>query len=615
MSKKQKKLLIRIIVSAVLFLIIFPVEHFLEINKYLLLCMYLVPYFITGFDVLKKSVKGIGHGQLFDENFLMGLATAAAFVIGEYHEAVFVMLFFQTGELFQNFAVEKSRKSIASLMDICPETAVVLRNGEEEEVFPEEVEIGERVLVRAGEKIPLDGVVISGNSDIDTASLTGESNPLAVKTGDNVLSGCINLSGTLEISVIREYSESTVAKILELVENSSMHKAKREQFITKFARYYTPAVVVCAASLALIGSLITGNVSDRIYRALIFLVVSCPCALVISVPLSFFGGIGAASSKGILIKGANYLEALSSAETVLFDKTGTLTKGEFSVREINPASFFSGEELIYFAAGAEYYSLHPLAQAIRKKAAKTVMPTETLELAGFGVKATVDGRTVLAGNAALMEKENIDFTASSQGATTVYIAVDGIFAGSIVLSDTVKDTSADAVRQLKENGVKNIVMLTGDSERAACEIAEALGITKVYHSLLPENKVEIARKLCEEKDKNSTLVFVGDGINDAPVLSCADVGIAMGGMGSDAAVEAADAVIMDDNLQKIAAVIRISKRTVKIVRQNVVFALTVKFAVLILAAFGLTNMWIGVFADVGVAVIAILNAMRTLKIN
>ena len=615
MSKKQKKLLIRIIISAVLFAIIFPAEHFFEINKYLLLCMYLVPYFTIGFDVLKKSIKGIGHGQLFDENFLMGIATVAAFVIGEYHEAVFVMLFFQTGELFQNFAVEKSRKSISSLMDICPETAIVLRDGEEEEVFPEEVEVGQTLIVRAGEKIPLDGVVTDGTSDIDTASLTGESNPVAVKTGDSVLGGCINLSGTLEIRATKEYSESTVAKILELVENSSMHKAKREQFITKFAKYYTPAVVICAVLLAVVPSLLTGNVTDWVYRALIFLVVSCPCALVISVPLSFFGGIGAASSKGILIKGANYLEALAATKDVLFDKTGTLTKGEFSVSQINTANSFSEDELLYFAASAEYYSLHPLALAIRKRAEKTEKPTSSEELAGLGVKAVTDGKTVLAGNAALMEKENIEFTSSLQGSTTVYVAVNGSFAGSIVLTDTLKDTSREAVRQLKEAGVKNIVMLTGDSFAAASRIAKTLGITKVYHSLLPADKVKIARKMCEEKEKNSTLVFAGDGINDAPVLACADVGIAMGTLGSDAAVEAADAVIMDDNTEKIATAIRIAKRTVSIVRQNVAFALTVKFAVLILAALGLTNMWIGVFADVGVAVIAILNAMRTLKIR
>ena len=613
MSKKQKKLLIRIIISTALFLIIFPIEHFFEINKYIALCMYLVPYFVTGYDVLRKSIKGIGHGQIFDENFLMGIATVAAFVIGEYHEAVFVMLFFQTGELFQNFAVEKSRKSISGLMDICPETAVVLRDGKEEEVFPEEVSVGEILIVRAGEKIPLDGVIIDGASDTDTSSLTGESNPTAVKIGDNVLSGCINLSGTLKIQALKEYSESTAAKILELVENSSMHKAKREQFITKFAKYYTPVVVICAVLLALIPSVITGNVSDWVYRALIFLVVSCPCALVISVPLSFFGGIGAASSKGILIKGADYLEALASTKTVLFDKTGTLTKGEFSVEEINTAQSFSEDELLFFAASAEYYSLHPLAGAIRKKAAEYKCPADTQEMAGFGVKATVDGKIVLAGNSALMEKENINYTPSSYGSTTVYVAVDSAFAGSIVLSDTIKETSADTVKHLKAEGVADIVMLTGDSERVALSIAKKLQITSVHHSLLPADKVKIARKMCEEKEKNSTLVFVGDGINDAPVLSCADVGIAMGAMGSDAAVEAADAVIMDDNTEKIATVIRIAKRTVRIVRQNVAFALGVKFAVLILAAFGLTNMWIGVFADVGVAVIAILNAMRALK--
>lgn len=615
MSKKQKKLLVRIIISAVLFAIIFPAEHFFEINKYIVLCLYLVPYFVAGFDVLKKSINGIGHGQIFDENFLMGIATVAAFVIGEYHEAVFVMLFFQTGELFQNFAVEKSRKSISSLMDICPETAVVLRENEEEEVFPEEVEVGQTVIVRAGEKIPLDGVVTDGTSDIDTSSLTGESNPVAVKTDSEVLGGCINLSGTLKIRATKEYSESTVAKILELVENSSMHKAKREQFITKFAKYYTPAVVVCAVLLAVIPSLITGNVTDWVYRALIFLVVSCPCALVISVPLSFFGGIGAASSKGILIKGANYLEALAATQTVLFDKTGTLTKGEFSVSEINTANSFSEDELLYFAASAEYYSLHPLALAVRKRAKNFQKPAGSEELAGLGVKAIIENKTVLAGNAALMEKENIDFIHSPQDLTTVYVAVNSVFAGSIVFRDTVKETSADAIKQLKSNGVKNIVMLTGDSEAAASRIAETLGITKVHHSLLPSDKVRIARKMCKEKEKKKTLVFAGDGINDAPVLACADVGIAMGTLGSDAAVEAADVVIMDDNTEKIATAIRIAKRTVKIVRQNVVFALTVKFAVLILAAFGLTNMWIGVFADVGVAVIAILNAMRALKIK
>lgn len=615
MSKKQKKLLVRIIISAVLFAIIFPAEHFFEINKYIVLCLYLVPYFVAGFDVLKKSINGIGHGQIFDENFLMGIATVAAFVIGEYHEAVFVMLFFQTGELFQNFAVEKSRKSISSLMDICPETAVVLRDGEEEEVFPEEVEVGQTVIVRAGEKIPLDGVVTDGTSDIDTSSLTGESNPVAVKTDSEVLGGCINLSGTLKIRATKEYSESTVAKILELVENSSMHKAKREQFITKFAKYYTPAVVVCAVLLALFPSLLTGNVTDWVYRALIFLVVSCPCALVISVPLSFFGGIGAASSKGILIKGANYLEALAATQTVLFDKTGTLTKGEFSVGEIYTANSFSEDELLYFAASAEYYSLHPLALAVRKRAKNFQKPAGSEELAGLGVKAIIENKTVLAGNVALMEKENIEFTVCPQNSTTVYVAVNGSFAGSIVLTDTVKDTSREAVRQLKNTGVKNIVMLTGDSEAAASRIAETLGITKVHHSLLPSDKVSIARKMCKEKEKKKTLVFAGDGINDAPVLACADVGIAMGTLGSDAAVEAADVVIMDDNTEKIATAIRIAKRTVKIVRQNVVFALTVKFAVLILAAVGLTNMWIGVFADVGVAVIAILNAMRALKIK
>lgn len=615
MTNKQKKLLLRIVVSAALFLFVFVFEHLFSINKWILLVAYLIPFFVAGYDILLKSVKGIANGSIFDENFLMSLATVGALIIGEYHEAVFVMLFFQTGEFFQNFAVEKSRKSISELMDISPESAVVLRNGEAEEVFPEEVGVGEYIIVRAGEKIPLDGKIVDGNSAIDTRALTGESVPVEVGVGSDVLGGCINLSGTVKIQTTKEYSDCTVAKILELVENSSINKAKREQFITKFAKYYTPTVVVCAVLLAVIGSVVTGDISAWIYRALIFLVVSCPCALVISVPLSFFGGIGGASSKGILVKGANYLEALADVESVVFDKTGTLTTGSFQVEKVMSENGFSEEDLLSFAASAEYYSLHPLAEAIRNKAEKIQKPASTTELAGFGVKADINSKTVLVGNLALMKKENIVCDAVEENGTSVFVAADGIFVGSIVLSDTVKESSFNAISSLKKAGVKNIVMLTGDSQNAAINISEKLGISQVFHSLLPQDKVEIVEKLLSKKSKKATLVFVGDGINDAPVLSRADVGIAMGGVGSDAAIEAADAVIMDDNLEKVSLVIKIAKRTRSIVRQNVVFALGIKFAVLIFSALGFTNMWVGVLADVGVAVVAILNAMRTLKVK
>ncbi len=612
MSKKQKKLLIRIIVSLALFAAAFITERLTDFNKYIYLIIYIIPYLIAGWDVLYRSVRNILNGQVFDECFLMTVATVGAIVIGEYPESVFVMVFYQTGELFQSIAVGKSRRSIAALMDIRPETANVLRNGVEEEVFPDEVTTGETIIIRPGEKIPIDGVVSSGSAAIDTAALTGEAVPRDVSVGDKVISGCIDLTGVIEVVTSCEFGESAVSKILELVENSSMNKSKSENFITKFARVYTPAVVICAALLALIPSLITHNVTDWVYRALIFLVVSCPCALVISIPMAFFGGIGGASAKGILIKGANYLEAIGNASAVIFDKTGTLTDGRFRVTEIRPANGFSEEELLRLTAGAEYHSPHPLAVSIKSKCGETDLPESVEEISGFGVKAVINGKTVLTGGEKLMKSENAAYV-PAKGGTAVYTAVNGVFAGSLTLTDTPKATSAQAIKELKALGVKRIVMLTGDGEQAAKAIGEKLGITEIHSSLLPQDKAEKTAELCDNKGKNETVVFVGDGINDAPVLSRADVGIAMGALGSDAAIEAADMVIMDDDLTKTATVIKTAKKTKGIVRQNVVFALAVKFGVLILAACGLTSMWIGVLADVGVAVIAILNSMRTLR--
>ena len=612
MSKKQKKLLIRIIVSLALFAAAFITERLTDFNKYIYLIIYIIPYLIAGWDVLYRSVRNILNGQVFDECFLMTVATVGAIVIGEYPESVFVMVFYQTGELFQSIAVGKSRRSIAALMDIRPETANVLRNGVEEEVFPDEVMTGETIIIRPGEKIPIDGVVSSGSAAIDTAALTGEAVPRDVSVGDKVISGCIDLTGVIEVVTSCEFGESAVSKILELVENSSMNKSKSENFITKFARVYTPAVVICAALLALIPSLITHNVTDWVYRALIFLVVSCPCALVISIPMAFFGGIGGASAKGILIKGANYLEAIGNASAVIFDKTGTLTDGRFRVTEIRPANGFSEEELLRLTAGAEYHSPHPLAVSIKSKCGETDLPESVEEISGFGVKAVINGKTVLTGGEKLMKSENAAYVPAKDG-TAVYTAVNGVFAGSLTLTDTPKATSAQAIKELKALGVKRIVMLTGDGEQAAKAIGEKLGITEIHSSLLPQDKAEKTAELCDNKGKNETVVFVGDGINDAPVLSRADVGIAMGALGSDAAIEAADMVIMDDDLTKTATVIKTAKKTKGIVRQNVVFALAVKFGVLILAACGLTSMWIGVLADVGVAVIAILNSMRTLR--
>ena len=616
MTKKQKKLLTRVIIGCVLFAAVYITQKLSDLNQYIYLAMYLVPYFVTGWDVLYKCVKGIIRGDFLDEAFLMSLATVGALIIGDYPESVFVMVFYQVGELFQSLAVERSRRSISALMDIRPDSATVLRDGVEEEMLPEEVCPGDTIVVRPGEKIPVDGSVLDGTSALDTKALTGESVPTDVKPGDKVVSGSINMSGILKITAEKSYGESSVAKILELVENSSLNKAKSENFITKFAKYYTPAVVIGALILATIPSIITKDPKTWISRALIFLVVSCPCALVISVPLSFFGGIGGASAKGILIKGANFLEALNNTQTVVFDKTGTLTTGTFTVTEVLPSNGFTKETLLKYSSSAEYYSNHPIAVSLKAAASGSASePQDTKEISGFGIDASVDGKRVLCGNHKLMDSNGIKYERLSKGGTVVYTAVDGVYAGAAVIEDTVKPTSAEALRALKAEGVTKTVMLTGDRKEAAEAVNAKLGLSEIHYELLPEDKVRVMDGICKSKDKKSTVVFVGDGINDAPVLTRADVGIAMGALGSDAAIEAADMVIMDDDPAKIATAIKISRKTRRIVTENVVFALSVKFAVLILAAFGLTNMWIGVLADVGVAVLAILNAMRNLKVK
>lgn len=616
MTKKQKNVLIRIIVAGVLLVAaaLLPLEE----KSLLRLAAFLVPYFVIGYDVLWKAVRGIIHGQVFDENFLMCVATVGALFVGEYPEASAVMLFYQTGELFQSVAVGKSRKSISDLMDICPEYANIERDGQLEEVDPEEVELDSIIVIKPGEKIPLDGVIIEGSSSIDTAALTGESLPRSAKVGDDVISGCINQSGLLKVKVTKEYEDSTVTKILELVENSATKKAKSENFITRFARYYTPSVVIAAAVLAVLPPLILGGGwADWIHRALIFLVISCPCALVISVPLSFFGGIGGASKRGILVKGGNYLEALANAETVVFDKTGTLTKGCFEVTKIHTDSM-NEDELLDLAAHAESYSDHPIARSVCAKFGKEVdhgRISSDEEISGHGIRAVIDGREIYAGNKKLMAAQSVDIPECGCRGTMVHVAADGGYAGHIVISDMIKDTSAEAIKSLKANGVKQTVMLTGDAKSTAEEVADTLGLDKYYAELLPADKVEKVEELLKEKQEGSSLIFVGDGINDAPVLTRADVGIAMGSLGSDAAIEAADIVLMDDDPAKISLAMKIARKTVRIVRENIVFALGVKALVLVLGALGIANMWLAVFADVGVSVIAILNAMRTMKIK
>ena len=622
MTKKQKKMLARILVAFVLFAGLMVCEHagLLEKIKYewMQFFIYLIPYLVIGYDIIYKAARNISHGQVFDENFLMMIATFGAFGVKEYSEAVAVMLFYQVGELFQGYAVGKSRQSISDMMDICPEYANIEVDGKLEQVEPDDVEIGSIIVIKPGERIPLDGIVVEGESLIDTAALTGESVPRRASAGDEIISGCVNGSGTLKVRTTKEFDDSTVAKILELVENASSKKAKVENFITKFARYYTPVVTIGAVILAVLPPLISGGGwGEWIQRACIFLVISCPCALVISVPLGFFGGIGAASKIGVLVKGSNYLEAVAEMTTIVFDKTGTLTKGEFKVQEILPEGC-SREELLEMAALGEGYSTHPIAGSIMEaygKEADLNRVGQAEEIAGHGICVPVDGREVLLGNEKLMKARNISYTPCNKPGTIVYAARDGKYAGAIVISDTVKDGAKEAIRSMKQVGVKKCVMLTGDREEAARAVADELGIDEVYAQLLPGDKVAKVEELLKRQNEKEKLAFAGDGINDAPVLTRADIGIAMGSMGSDAAIEAADVVLMDDDVQKIASVVKISRKTLKIVKQNIVFALGVKALVLVLGALGMANMWEAVFADVGVSVIAILNSMRALKIN
>ena len=579
--------------------------------------LYLIPYGIIGWDVLWRAIRNIKNGQVFDENFLMSVATVGAFGCGEYPEAVAVMLFYQVGELFQSVAVDRSRKSISALMDIRPDYANIEQNGELVQVDPEEVSVGDVIVVKAGERVPLDGTVLEGTSSLDTAALTGESLPRDVQAGDEVVSGCVNLTGVLHVKVNKPFGESTVAKILDLVENSSSKKAKAENFITKFARYYTPAVVFAALALAALPPLLgLGPWLMWVQRALNFLVVSCPCALVISIPLSFFGGIGGASKQGILVKGGNYLEALAQAGIVVFDKTGTLTKGTFEVTAVHPQQVGEGE-LLELAALAERFSDHPISRSIQAACQSAPDPnrvTDAKEIAGHGVRAVVDGKTVLAGNQKLMDQFHIPFEdACHHVGTIIHVAVDGVYMGHIVISDQVKEGAKETLRDLKAAGMRKTVMLTGDSQAVGQAVARQLGLDEVHAELLPGDKVDQVERLLQSKGPKEQLVFVGDGINDAPVLSRADIGVAMGAMGSDAAIEAADIVLMDDDLKKLPVAVRIARKTLRIVRENIVFALAVKFLVLILSAVGVANMWWAVFADVGVSVIAILNSMRMLN--
>ncbi len=623
MTKKQRKVLIRIIVSAVLTAVfcLLPVEE-----RYLRFVLFLIPYLIIGYDILRKAVLGIFNGQVFDENFLMALATVGAIILGEYLEGTAVMLFYQIGELFQSYAVGKSRRNISALMDIRPDYANVEQDGQLEQVDPDDVEIGTVIVVQPGEKIPIDGVIVSGTSTLNTSALTGESLPREVCEKDEVISGCVNLSGLLRIETTKEFGESTVSKILDLVENSSMKKSKSENFITRFAKYYTPTVCIGALALAILPplvNLVLGNPaawSQWVIRALTTLVISCPCALVISIPLSFFGGIGGASSKGVLVKGSNYLEALSETKYVVCDKTGTLTKGVFEVTQVEAAPGFDKEELLEMAAQAESYSKHPISRSLKEayekstgKQIDTSGVTEVEELSGHGVSAVIGGKKVAAGNAKFMKRLNILYTVPQKTGTEVHVAVNGAYAGYILISDRIKPNAKAAVERLKAAGVKQVIMLTGDARNVAEAVAGEIGVDIVKSELLPADKVAEVEKLLASKEDKERLAFVGDGINDAPVLSRADLGIAMGALGSDAAIEAADIVLMDDDPVKIATAIDISRKTLRIVHQNIVFALVVKFACLGLGAAGFVNMWWAIFADVGVMILAVLNATRTLK--
>lgn len=623
MNKKQKTILYRIIVSAVLVVAVTVLEKLLDLNVWIAAVLYLIPYFVIGYDILKKAWKGILKRQVFDENFLMAVATVGAIALGEFREGVAVMLFYQIGELFQSVAVGKSRKNIAALMDIRPDYANIVVDDHIEKVDPDDVEIGTIIVVNPGEKVPIDGVITEGNTSLNTSALTGESVPRDAACADEVISGCINLTGTIKIRTTKEFGDSTVSKILDLVENSSLKKSRSENFITKFAKYYTPAVCYSALALALIPpifNLITGNPAawqTWIIRALTFLVISCPCALVISIPLSFFGGIGCASTNGILVKGSNYLEALADTKYIVFDKTGTLTKGVFEVTGNYPENGFSQDELLYYAAYAESGSSHPISISLKKAFANKLELDRVNgieEVAGHGVKAVVDGKKVAAGNVRLMNKVGASVTSEHDEGTAVYVAIDGMYAGCITISDVVKPTSKEAIAGLKAGGIKT-VMLTGDTAKTAQRVGAELGIDEIHSELLPADKVAQVERLLGQKGVKENLAFVGDGINDAPVLSRADIGVAMGALGSDAAIEAADVVLMDDDPAKLALAMRISTRTLKIVRQNIVFALAVKLVCLVLGAIGIANMWVAIFADVGVMVLAVLNAMRALKIK
>ena len=620
MNKKQKKVLVRIIVAFVLLIVL----SFVPVDGWIQFALYMIPYLVIGYDILKKAVKGIMNRQVFDENFLMAVATVGAIALGDYKEGVAVMLFYQIGELFQSYAVGKSRRNISELMDIRPDYANVEQDGELVQVDPDEVEIGTVILVKPGEKIPIDGVVVEGTSSLNTSALTGESLPREAKEGDEVISGCINMTGLLKIRTTKEFGESTVSKILELVENSSSRKSRSENFISKFARIYTPAVCYGAVALALIPPIVRmvfmglpADFGTWIYRALTFLVISCPCALVISIPLSFFAGIGGASKEGVLVKGSNYLETLSQTKYVVFDKTGTMTQGVFEVSGIYPAAL-SKEEVVEYAACAESYSSHPISKSLQKAYGKEIdknRVTEDKEISGKGVTAQVDGRLVAAGNGKLMDQLGVPYTVCNEVGTLVYVAVDGKFAGCILISDLLKPHAKEAIAALKNAGVTRTVMLTGDTKRVADAVAAELGIHEVCSELLPADKVSKVEELLAKKSEKEKLAFVGDGINDAPVLSRADIGIAMGALGSDAAIEAADIVLMDDDPLKIAKAIKISRKCIRIVYENIYFAIGIKVICLLLGALGIANMWAAIFADVGVMVIAVLNAIRALFVK
>ncbi len=612
----MKKRGIKIIIAFILLVLALTIKFN---NEWINTVIFILSYIIVGMDIVFKAVRNIFRGKVFDENFLMTVATIGAVIIGELPEAVAVMLFYQVGELFQSYAVDRSRRSIASLMDIRPDYANVYRDGKVEKVNPDEVKIGETIIIKPGEKIPLDGVIVEGKTTLDTKALTGESMPKEVYEGDEILSGCINQNGVIKIKVTKEFGESTVSKILDLVENASSKKSKSENFITKFAKYYTPVVVIIAVILAIIPPLFIKGQSynDWIYRALSFLVVSCPCALVISIPLGFFGGIGGASKIGILIKGSNYLEALSNVETVVFDKTGTLTKGVFEVQKVNAVGI-SKNELLKIAAYSEYYSNHPISKSIKKAYGRTIDEKEiikTQELSGLGISAKINNRDVLIGNEKLMNEYKISFTKCSDIGTILYVAIEGKYVGYIIIADTIKEDSKTAITELKKNNIKQTVMLTGDKKEVGEDVGKKLGIDKIYTELLPDGKVEKLQELLQEKSEKGKLTFVGDGINDAPVLALSDIGIAMGGIGADSSIEAADIVIMTDEPSKIVKAIKLSKKTMRIVKENIIFAIAVKVIVLLLTAVGISTMWGAVFADVGVSILAILNSLRALRVK